>query len=132
MKKIFKIIGFGIITWLIPFIASFFLYSRTGTPVVNVFLVKTIMIVLGAFAGVLLLVIYFRGIEKNYLKEGIIVGLTWLVINWLLDFIILLPLAKVNIAIYFFQTGLRYLMIPIISIGIGYLLKTKEVKLSSL
>lgn len=128
MKKTFKIIGFGIITWLIPFIASFFLYSRTGTPVVNVFLVKTIMIVLGAFAGVLLLVIYFRGIEKNYLKEGIIVGLTWLIINWLLDFVILLPLAKVNMAIYFSQTGLRYLIIPIISIGMGYLLKINSIK----
>jgi hypothetical protein len=128
MKKILKIIGFGIITWLIPFIASFFLYSRTGTPIVNVFLVKTMMIVLGAFAGVLLLVIYFKGIEKNYLREGIMVGFTWLIINWLLDFVILLPIAKVNMAIYFSQTGLRYLMIPIISIGMGYILDAKTSK----
>jgi hypothetical protein len=128
MKKIFKIIGFGIVIWLIPFIASFFLYSRTGTPIVNVFLVKTMMIVLGAFAGVLLLVIYFKGIEKNYLREGIMVGFTWLIINWLLDFVILLPIAKVNMAIYFSQTGLRYLMIPIISIGMGYILDAKMSK----
>jgi Na+/proline symporter len=128
MKKIFKIIGFGIVIWLIPFIASFFLYSRTGTPMVNVFLVKTIMIVLGAFAGVLLLVIYFKGIEKNHLREGIMVGFTWLIINWLLDFVILLPIAKVNMTIYFSQTGLRYLMIPIISIGMGYILDAKTSK----
>ena len=128
MKKIFKIVGFGLLTWLVPFIVSFFFYSRIGLPLVNVFLIKTIMLVIGSFVGILLLVIYFRGITNHYLREGIMVGFSWLSINWLLDFVILLPLAKINITIYLSQTGLRYLTIPILSIAMGYLLKTKTAK----
>ena len=130
MRKILKIIGFGCLTWLAPFITSFFFYSRTGAPLVNVFFIKTIMLVLGSFTGVLLLVIYFQGLSRNFLKQGIVVGLSWLIINWLLDFIILLPLAKTNMVVYFSQTGFRYLTIPIVSIGIGYLLKIKLAKSS--
>lgn len=120
MKKLLKIVGFAILLWLIPFVVSCFFYSRTGEPLFDIFLIKTIMIVLSSVLGAVLLVIYFKGITRNYLIEGIAVGLVWLVINWVLDFVVLIPISKMGTATYFAQIGLRYLMIPTMSIAIGY------------
>jgi uncharacterized membrane protein YpjA len=78
------------------------------------------MIVLFSILGALLLVIYFHRVNTGYLKEGIIVGIVWLVINWVLDLVVLVPMAKMGIGTYFGQIGLRYLMIPTMSIAIGY------------
>lgn len=133
MKKILKIIGFGISTWAAPFILSCFLYSREGEPLIDIFLIKTIMIVLFSILGVVLLVIYFKGIKKSYFKEGIIIGFVWLAINWALDLAILIPMSDMGIDIYFTRIGLRYLIIPTISMAMGYMVayKTKTKKISS-
>jgi uncharacterized membrane protein YpjA len=55
-----------------------------------------------------------------FLHEGVIIGIAWLAINWLLDIMILLPLSGMTINTYFAQIGLRYLVIPFMSIAIGY------------
>ncbi|WP_243668479.1 hypothetical protein [Methanoculleus chikugoensis] len=45
----------------------------------------------------------------------------WLLINWALDAVILLPLSGgMDAGTYMAQIGLRYLSIPIIAVGIGY------------
>ena len=51
------------------------------------------MIVVGSAVGVALLVLWFREVHENYLKEGITVGIIWLIITWALDIAILLPLS---------------------------------------
>jgi hypothetical protein len=86
---------------------------------------KSIMIVEGGLVGVFLLVHYFRKISERFVGEGIIVGLCWFLINILLDVIILLPMSQMDFGTYFQQIGMRYLLIPIISTGMGYIAKTK-------
>lgn len=125
MKKALKILLFGIIIWLIPFIMAFFFYTPAGQLSVDIFLFKTIMLLIGNLTGVIFLVIYLRKTEKNYLKESIIIGLIWLLINYILDFVILLPMSKMSVGDYFIQIGLRYLLLPVVSIGFGYLLNKK-------
>jgi uncharacterized membrane protein YpjA len=44
-------------------------------------------------------------------------GLLWLVVNLVLDFVILLPMSHMSLSDYIAQIGLRYLMIPIFSTG---------------
>lgn len=121
IKKYLKVGLFGFLTWLIPFVISFFFYSKDGQPVIDIFLFKSIMIVIASATGASFLVLYFKKIDKNYFHEGIIVGVVWLVINIILDLIILVPMSKMNIGTYFAQIGLRYLVIPIMSISIGYI-----------
>lgn len=120
MNKNLKILLFGILAWLIPFILSFFFYSREGELQINIFLFKSIMIVVGSITGAVLLVLYFRALEKNYLKEGITVGLAWFAVNILLDLVVLIPMSGMSIGDYFAQIGLRYLVIPVMSIAMGY------------
>lgn len=129
MKKIIKLVGFGFLTWLIPFIATFFMYTPAGQPLFDLHFIKTILVLIGTFTAVLLLVLYFSSISSHFLREGFIVGYTWLVIYWILDYFILIPMANVSVATYFTEIGLRILTIPMISIAMGYLLQKNTDKI---
>jgi uncharacterized membrane protein YpjA len=126
MKQYLKLTLFGFLTWVIPFVVSFFFYDKTGhLLIVDIFLFKSIMIITGCLTGVVLLALYFKNINEKYLYHGILIGIVWLAMNWILDFLILVPMAKLSLYDYFAQIGLRYLIIPIISIGTGYMLARK-------
>lgn len=127
MKNLTKIILFGLLTWLIPFLVSFFFVDMRGNYLIEETFFKTIMIVTGGLTGVILMIVYFSKIENNYLKEALIIGCSWLVINWILDLIMVLNgFFSMTIQKYFMDIGLRYLLIPIISIGMGYMLEKKK------
>ena len=126
MKKYLKITFYGFLAWLIPFIASFFFYTREGKLTIDIFLFKTIMIVIGSITGAILLVSYFKKITADYLKDGIIVGVVWFGINILLDLLVLIPMSGMSISNYFTQIGLRYLVIPAMSIAVGAALANKK------
>ncbi|HEX7575986.1 MAG TPA: hypothetical protein VF360_06355, partial [Candidatus Methanoperedens sp.] len=77
MNKYLKNILYGFLAWLIPFVASFFFYTRERELTIDIFLFKSIMIVVGSFCAAFLLVSYFKKIDADYFNEGIIVGFTW-------------------------------------------------------
>jgi len=83
------------------------------------------MLIAGTAGSMFLVVEYFGKIEKDFLKEGIIVGVTWFFVNLFLDLIILLPMSGMGIKEYIYQIGLRYLLSPIIVISLGVLLDKK-------
>ena len=114
---------FGFLSWLIPFLASIPFYSMQGGLLVDVFLFKSIMIVVGSLVGTVLMVVLFLRIHESYLREGILIGFSWLLINWVLDALVLVPMSGMNAATYFSQIGIRYLVIPIIAIGMGFVLE---------
>lgn len=126
MKKYLKIVLFGFITWLVPFAASFLFYMKDGKLNIDIFLFKSIMIVTGVVTVAFLLVIYFKKIEKNYLKEGIILGIIWFCINILLDLLILVTMSGMTFTQYFTQIGLSYLVIPVMCILSGKLIENKK------
>lgn len=125
MKKVMRIFLLGLLTWVIPFIGGFLFYDKTGQLEIDIYLFKSIMIVLGGIVGAVAIVIYFKNLKENFLKDGFIIGLSWFIINILLDIIILLPMSKMSMNDYIAQIGIRYLLIPIMSILCGYLLNKK-------
>ncbi len=126
MNKYVRNVLYGFLAWLIPFVASFFFYSREGKLTIDIFLFKSIMIVIGSFSAAILLISYFKNIKNDYLKEGIIVGLVWFGINIVLDLLILIPMSGMSIMGYFMQIGLSYLAIPAMSIAVGTSLENKK------
>jgi hypothetical protein len=126
MKKYLKIALYGFIAWLVPFVSAFFFYTREGKLNIDIFLFKTIMIVVGSVTGAFLLVSYFKEINLDYLKEGILVGVIWFCLNILLDLVVLIPMSHMPISDYFTQIGLRYLAMPAMSIAVGTALANKE------
>ena len=117
-----KKIGYALILWAIPYVTAIPLMPLMKTDLI---LFKTIMIVEASILAAILAVIYFDGVKTDYLKEGIILGVVWVAVNWLLDFVALLPFSKMPLDRYFLEIGLRYLMGLSLTIAIGYALSKK-------
>ncbi|WP_319508991.1 hypothetical protein [uncultured Methanolobus sp.] len=123
MNKYLKMVLFGLIVWLVPFIVSFAFVDRQGNFTIDEAFFKSIMVVTGAFVGVVLVVRYFRGAETDYVNEGILLGVIWLILNLALDLIMVYGgFFQMTVTQYFADIGMRYLVMPIYTIGMGYAL----------
>ncbi|MFH0818277.1 MAG: hypothetical protein V1909_06630, partial [Candidatus Micrarchaeota archaeon] len=89
MEKNLKNILFGFIAWLIPFVVSFLLYSPKGETLYDAQTTHSVLIIIGIGLCSFLLIKYFKGITKDFAKEGLIVGITWLLISVILDIVFL-------------------------------------------
>jgi hypothetical protein len=122
MKKFLKITFFGLLLWIIGFVLGFAVWPIHES---NFMLFKTIMLVSSILYGMILLIIYFNKVQSDYLNEGIIVGINWFIVNLLLDLLVLVLIFKTPVGQYFIEVGIRYLNIPLITIGVGFLLSKK-------
>lgn len=118
MNRYFRIAAYGFLAWLIPFAVSFLFYSKDGLAI-DIFLFKSIMIVVGSVSAAVLLIFYFKRINVAYFREGVIAGFAWFGANILLDLLILIPLSGMPVTDYFTQIGIRYLSIPAMSVAVG-------------
>jgi len=117
------LLGFG--SWLIPFAVSFLFYKPGGELVVPYSTFKSVIMLVGVISGCYLLILFFRAVENNFVMNAVIAGLSWFVINIILDSLVLIPMMKSNFVDYFMSIGLSYIAIPVISITMGYLLERK-------
>ena len=83
------------------------------------------MIVVGILTAMLILNRYFMLVSSKYLSEGIRLGAVWFIINIVLDLIVLVGLFKSPVGEYFTGVGIRYLAMPIMSIGLGWIINKK-------
>jgi hypothetical protein len=126
MDKNIRVIVYGVVAWLVPFLASFAFYTPQGQLSIDVFLFKSIMIVVGSITAALLLLSHFKPIRENYLREGILVGVVWLALNLLLDVLVLLPMSGMPLREYFTRIGLGYIVMPVMAILVGAALANKK------
>lgn len=124
-KLITKNILFGFLSWLIPFAVSFLFYKPGGELVVPYATFKSTIMVVGTISGCYLLFLYFKLVETDFIRNAVIVGLSWFAVNIIFDALILIPIMKTTFADYFMSIGISYLAIPAISIAMGYLLERK-------
>jgi len=113
-----KVAAYGLLSWLIPFIASFLFFGKSGQPMLPIGLIKSIMILIGASVGGVLLFRLFRESPPS-LRSGIAIGSFWFLVNTLLYLSILVPMTKMSFGEYFSEVGIRYLLIPIMAGGMG-------------
>ena len=102
-----RIIGYGVVLWAIPYVTAFPLLPPMHS---DPTFFKTIMIVEGATVGAILTAVYFLGIDGDYLRHGI-VAIVWIVLNWILDYVGVIPFSGMSLTRYFIEIGLRYLAI---------------------
>jgi len=113
-----KVAAYGLLSWLVPFIASFLFFGKSGQPMLPIGLIKSAMILIGASLGGFLLFRLFKESPPS-LGSGIAIGSLWFLMNILLDLSILVPMTKMNLGEYFSEIGLRYLLIPIMAGAMG-------------
>lgn len=124
-QAITKILWLGLLSWLIPFVVSFLFYKPGGELVVPFATFKSAITVVGTLSGCYLLFRYFKAVDRDFIRNGIIVGLSWLAINLILDTIILIPIMKTTFVNYLMSIGQSYISIPVISTTMGYLVAFK-------
>jgi hypothetical protein len=120
MNKIMKITGYGFVMWLIPFIISLLIYpiKISLNP-----LFETIMPVVITLTVVLLTISYLKHIKKNFLRESMVIGVSWFLISIIIDLILFLPASPMHMSLanYMMDIGLTYLIIPFVTVGMGYM-----------
>lgn len=113
---------FGFLIWVIPFAVSFFIFPlRTSSRP----LFESIMPVVLTSTVVLFTVRYISKINREFVKEGIFIGIVWLVISLVIDLILFTPESPMQMTLsdYMMDIGITYLIILIIPGGSGYLME---------
>lgn len=122
MKSIKQAVGFGFLAWLVPFVVSVSLFplKRAGDPLFDT--AKGVVVVRCA---VILVSLYFQNLRGGWMREGIVLGMLWMLISLVLDGLMfshgpmLMPVGA-----YLKDIGLAYLILPVISTGAGWMLQT--------
>ena len=127
MNKNLKIVLFGFLIWLIPFAASFFIYPLKA-PMYSLF--ESVMSVLIAIAAVIFSYLYFKDIKTNFVMEGIITGIVWFIIAIVIDLLMFMPASPMhmNFNDYMMTVGVKCLIIPVVTIGTGYVAQGNTMK----
>jgi hypothetical protein len=70
---------------------------------------------------------YFKKLDINFVKEGLSLGFIWLAISFVIDLAMFMqgPM-KMPFTDYVVDIGLTYLIIPVITVGFGYLCENKR------
>jgi len=126
MKKYIKwIIGFGILIWLIPFLVSFVVFPLKDS---NRPLFESIMPVVLTITVVTFSILFFKRVDKEFMKEGFIVGIVWFTISIVIDLFMFIPESSMHMPLvdYIMDIGLTYLIILVIPVGFGYILEKKN------
>jgi hypothetical protein len=124
MNKYVKLVGFGFLIWLIPFLVSFVIFPLRDA---NRPLFESIMPIILVLTVMIISVLYFKKIEKKSLKEGLIAGVLWFVLSLVIDLMLFLPASPMQMSFsdYMMDIGLTYLIILMIPIGISALVSKK-------
>lgn len=121
MGKYLKMVLFGALIWLVPYVLAMGLYP-SGIMTANPDLFKNIMTISGSVTGLIAAVYYFKDTkEKKLLKEAIMLVAVWLSVCWVLDFAFLIPYTKQSLATYFLNIGISYIasLMPALAIALS-------------
>ena len=130
MKKFFRFVLFGFLSWLVIFGASVCLFPLKND---SEHLFEILMGFVLTSCTVAFTILYFRRVHAGFLREGSLLGLVFVACNLLFD----LPMfsagpMKMPLLQYLKEIGLAYLSMPIISIGFGYVLQAHTRRQNSL
>jgi hypothetical protein len=113
-----KAIGFGALVWLIPFAVAFLVFALRDSERA---LFESIMAVTVTASAVILGLAYMRRVRDMPVREGLLLGILWFVICVLIDAPLMLFGGPMHMTLpaYMGDIGLTYLIIPIVTIGLG-------------
>lgn len=106
--------------WLIPFLVSFVVFplKETMRP-----LFESIMPLVLTITVITLTYYYLKDMDADFAKAGVIAGVVWFAISIIVDLALFLPASPMQMGFtdYMMDIGLTYVMIPVITTGMGYM-----------
>jgi len=123
MKSIKSALLFALAVWVIPFLVAMFIFPIRES---NRPLFESIMPVAVCIAVVIFTILYFKKIESNFVKEGVLLGILFFLVSFIIDLSMFMwgPM-KMSFGEYLSDIGVTYLLMPVITIGFGYFLQKK-------
>ena len=118
MNKYVLMVVLGIVLWAMAYVAAIPLLAYQEW-------IHTYESIIMALFGMLFASWYFFRVKGNYMKEGLMIGIVWMVIGWILDYVALLPFTGQTFAAYFAAIGLGYISIPVAITIFGWALDKK-------
>ena len=117
MKRTLRELGYAVLASLVPFATSVLIFplKKSHPPAFD-----SLMGVALSGTTVVLALLYLRRTPGNPPVTGLRLGITWVAVNWLLDALMFSagPM-KMPLARYLTDIGLAYLMLPVITAGLG-------------
>jgi len=90
----------------------------------NLEFINAIVNLVDIVVGIVLLFSYFRGLKENFFIEGVAAGIIWFSMISMFDLVVLLPqTGHIRVKAWFFETGMYFLIIPVISSTLGYVIE---------
>jgi hypothetical protein len=121
-----RIAGYGIVLWLVPFLASLALF---GVRQNNRALFESLITVVGVGCAVTASLLFFRQVRKAGLLPGLEVGFAWALISVLIDLPIFLKVFGMPLPEYAADIALTYLAFPLITTGIAIAMDAARTRL---
>jgi hypothetical protein len=117
MASLWRGVLYGFLVWLLAFAVAFLIFPLRESWRA---LFESIMPVVVTMATSFFAVLYFRRVEKDFLREGAKLGGLWLAMNVLFDLpLMLTPPIDMGLGEYFADVAVTYLIIPAVTIGIS-------------
>lgn len=109
---------YGLLVWLIPFAVAFAVFPlrESNRPLFESIMPVALVAAVTGFA-----VRYFGGVTTAFLREGLRLGLLWLLISVAIDAPLMLfggPM-RMSVGDYVADIAVTYLVMPLITVGIG-------------
>jgi hypothetical protein len=121
-----RIILYGLLIWFIPALAAMMAWdSNTNLPRIGYPWFDAMMAAVWSLNFIVVAFFYFKGVTGDYVKQGLIVGISWYVLCVLLDLVLLVGLFKTDINTWY-PGILSYLNNFFVAAGIGYILNKKK------
>jgi len=120
-----RAIVYGLLVWLLPFVVAFLAFRIR---VFNRALFESIMAVTVTLVTAFFGVAYFRRVHRAWRREGLLLGVLWMVISLLSDAPLMLvggPMKMTPVA-YAADIGLTYLIMPIITMALSLALEKAQ------
>jgi hypothetical protein len=125
MESFKKALTYGFLIWILVFIVGFLIFPihDSHRP-----LFESIMPVAISITTVFFSLRYFRLVKRDFVNEGLNLGLVFLGVNLIIDLILFLSPSPMQMSFinYIQDIGVTYLMIPAITIGFGYLAEQRK------
>jgi uncharacterized membrane protein YpjA len=118
MLSLRKALLYGFFIWIIAFAVAFAIFPVRES---NRPLFESIMPVVLAAATVVLAFRYFKGVRQGFAREGVLLGVVWMALNVAIDLPFMLSPSPMQMSLgeYVSDIGATYLLIPIITSGMG-------------
>ena len=119
MKHFLKAFLYGLAVWAVPFVVAMIIFPlrESERP-----LFESIMPVAVALAVVAFAILYLKNLELNFIREGFWLGILWITMSIAIDMLLFSwgPM-KMSFTDYMKDIGITYLMMPVITTGMGWI-----------